>query len=137
MKTVTINVWHLDRNGKKVAATDTVTVHQLLADDVWHIFQEIFESPEQFPIKVVSGFEWRGGSRTEHNLGTAIDLNPEENAFIAPDGRILAGSFYTPYENPYSIPPDGSVVKAFQKYGWSRGAWANGNDYMHFSLFGT
>ena len=61
------------------------------------------------------------------------------------DGKAQAGSLWSPGENPYSIPADGSVVRIFREHGWSWGgdtwAWdaapATGyHDYMHFSYMG-
>ena len=139
MKTILINVWKIGDDGDKYASEMSLSVNRAVADDVQEIFQEIFDSPEQFPIKSIGGYDWRGGARTEHNIGTAIDINPTENAFISSDGTILAGSFYAPYENPYSLPEDGSVVQAFLRHGWGWGGsgWTNGKDYMHLSYFGT
>lgn len=146
MATVTVPVWKLDRAGNKVESTLTLTVHAALAQDVTDIFTEIFHDPEQFPFKDAGGYSWRGdSSRSEHNSGTAIDLNWDENYQIR-DGAILAGSLWKPGENPYSFPPDCSVVRIFEEHGWSWGgdAWAYDSDdsegyhdYMHFSYLGT
>ena len=137
MTTITVNVWNIDNNGNKVPSTRSFTLHRAFADDMWNAFQEIFNDPEQFPIKSIGGYDWRGGSRTEHNTGTAIDINPNENAFYDRNGNLLSGSFFLPGENPYSIPLEGSVVRILAKYGWTRGFWNSGTDYMHFSYFGT
>ena len=137
MTTVTVPVWNIDKNGNKYASTRSFSVHRAFASDMQSAFQEIFDDPEQFPIKDIGGYDWRGGGRTEHNLGTAIDINANENAFYNSAGVLQAGSFFLPGENPYSIPLEGSVVRILAKYGWSRGFWNSGTDYMHFSYFGT
>ena len=58
---------------------------------------------------------------------------------------MLAGSCWAPGSNPYSISPNGSVVRIFAEHGWSWGgdAWAYDSDasqgyhdYMHFSYMG-
>jgi len=144
MATVTVPVWQL-KNGAKVAATASVQVHAALADDVTAIFTEIFNDPEQFPIMNLTGYGWRGGSaKGEHNCGTAIDINPEQNYQVR-NGRAEAGSLWAPGTDPLSIPADGSVVRIFEEHGWSWGgdtwAWdadpATGyHDYMHFSYMG-
>ena len=95
---------------------------------------------EQFWEKVE-----RGDSATgEHNCGTAIDINANENYQIR-DGQVLAGSCWEPGSNAYSISPDSSVVRIFAEHGWSWGgdAWAYSSDdsegyhdYMHFSYMG-
>ena len=36
--------------------------------------------------------------------------------------------------NPYSIKPDGDVVRAFTKRGWIWGANFRTRDYMHFGF---
>ena len=116
-----------------------------LAEDVKEIFAEIYNDPEHFPIHDVGGYAWRGDSATgEHNCGTAIDINANENYQIR-DGQVLAGSCWEPGSNAYSISPDSSVVRIFAEHGWSWGgdAWAYSSDdsegyhdYMHFSYMG-
>ena len=107
------------------------------------IFTEIFESGEQFPIKNVGGYAWRNsamGRLSEHSYGTCIDINYDENYYCyANTGVAITGSFWRPYENPYSIPENGSVVKTFAKYGWAWGgnAWSRLRDYMHFTYLGN
>lgn len=144
MARVTIPVWKLNGN-KKVSSTATLTVHGALAEDVVAIFTEIYNDPSQFPIHDIGGFSWRGDtSSSEHNCGTAIDINANENYQVS-DGRAMVGSFWKPGENPYSIAKDGIVVKTFEKYGWTWGgnAWDWGtdpnvgyHDFMHFSYLG-
>ena len=139
MTTIKVKVWMLDSNNKKFTTTRSLTVNEGLADTVKKIFQEIYEGDEKFPIKDVGGYEWRGDNSTsEHCEGTAIDINSDENYMINKNtGEILAGSLYKPGKNPYSIPADGDVVRAFEKYGFYWGDWSTKRDYMHFSYFGT
>ena len=144
MTTVTVPVWQLS-GGEKVSSTLTLSVHAALAEDVKEIFTEIYNDPERFPIHDVGGYAWRGDSATgEHNCGTAIDINSNENYQIR-DGQVLAGSCWEPGSNAYSISPDSSVVRIFAEHGWSWGgdAWAYSSDdsegyhdYMHFSYMG-
>ncbi len=143
--TVTVPLWRMDKNGNKYSSQGSFQINAALAEDVVNLFTEIFNDPEQFPIRDLGGYGWRGDSATgEHNCGTAIDINPNENYQIR-DGRVMVGSCWKPGENPYSIDPAGSVVRIFAKYGWSWGgdAWATGSDdstgyhdYMHFSYMG-
>lgn len=141
MTTITVNVWDFDANGDKVTKQKKIVIHKNLAATVEQIFKEIYQGKEKFPIKAVGGFSWRGnGSTSEHNQGTAIDINPNENYMIEGDGTISSGSYWKPGEDPYSIPADGEVVKIFKKYGfgWGGNGWSSGRkDYMHFSYFGT
>ena len=144
MTTVIIPVWKLV-NGQKAASTMSLSVHSAIAQDVVEIFTEIYNDPEQFPIHDVGGYSWRGDTATgEHNCGTAIDINANENYQIR-DGQVLAGSCWEPETNPYSISPDSSVVRIFAEHGWSWGgdAWAYSSDdsegyhdYMNCSCLG-
>ncbi len=135
MTTVTVPVWRLSGE-KKVSSTAEITVHRDIASKVELVFLEIYNGKEQFPIKDVGGFSWRGGS-SEHNGGTAIDINYNENYCIYSSGRVV-GDYWKPYEDPYSITPYGDVVNAFEKYGftWGGDAWSSTKDYMHFSYLG-
>ena len=143
--TVTVPLWRINSQGVKYSAQGSFSVNAAIAEDVVAIFTEIYNDPEQFPIKDLGGYGWRGDSATgEHNCGTAIDINPNENYQIR-DGEILVGSCWAPGENPYSIDPDGSVVRIFAQHGWSWGgdawAWSDSpetgyHDYMHFSYMG-
>jgi hypothetical protein len=136
-KTISVKVWKLV-GGKKVKSTMWLTVNKELADDVKLIFNDIFKGKEKFPIKVMGGFQIRESKTSEHNHGTAIDINPTENCMK--DGKkVVAGEFWKPGKNKYSIKPDGDVVKAFEKYGWYWGGngWGDRKDYMHFSYLGT
>jgi len=140
LEDIEVRVWQLSPSGTKQTATITLTVHKKVAEDVKKIFEEIYNGKEKFPIKYCIGYSNREKSTSQHNLGLAIDINPDENYFIGRDGVIKAGKFWKPGENPYSILPDGDVVRAFKKYGWHWSPemnWSNGADYMHFSLSGT
>ena len=141
MTTVTVDVWKLKADGTKYASTAEIEVNKALAEDVKAIFTEIFNDSSQFPIKTVGGFSWRGvaasGSRSQHSYGTCIDINYNENYYIR-NGTVYSGSYWKPYEDPYSITPDGIVVQTFAKYGWDWGgtAWSSSKDYMHFTYLG-
>lgn len=141
MKTVEVKVWKLE-GGEKIASSAYLTVHPAIADAVVAVFQEIFEGEEQFPILSVGGYNWREGdpnvSKSEHNLGTAIDINPDQNYCIYGSGDIV-GSYWKPYEDPYSITPYGEVIQAFERHGfvWGGDSWSTTRDYMHFSYLGT
>lgn len=145
MATVTVPVWRINKKGEKVGTKVSLTVHAALAEDVTAIFTEIYNDPEQFPIREMGGYGWRGdSSNSEHNCGTAIDINWNENYQIR-EGVIQTGSLWAPGENPYSIAPGSSVVRIFAEHGWAWGgdAWAGYSDdstgyhdYMHFSYLG-
>lgn len=143
--TVTVPLWRIDKNGNKYSSQGSFQINAAIAEDVVALFTEIYNDPEQFPIKDLGGYGWRGDSATgEHNCGTAIDINANENYQIR-NGQVLVGSCWAPGENPYSVEPTGSVVRIFAKYGWSWGgdAWtvdcdpsSGYHDYMHFSYMG-
>jgi len=137
MVTVTVKVWKIS-GGKKVTGKLKVKVKQSLADDVKKIFKEIYNGKEKFPIYAIEGYAARSNPRSEHWKGTAIDINPTQNAMIW-NGKVVAGSFWDPKKSIYSIKADGDVVKAFKKYGWYWGGkgWGSKKDYMHFSRHGT
>ena len=131
---VEIPVWKL-KNGQKVPGKMKVQVLNLLADEVKEIFTEIYNGSEKFPIKSIGGYEWRpNGLSSLHSLGRAIDINPDENPQLSPEGNVLVGKKWEPGQNPYSITPDGDVVRAFTSRGWVWGAGYRRPDYMHFDF---
>lgn len=134
---VTVPVWRIGSNGEKVSSTATFSVHSAIADKVRLVFEDIYNGSEKFPIKDVGGYAWRGG-KSEHNGGTAIDINYNENYCIYNNGNVI-GKYWKPYEDQYSITPYGDVVNAFERHGftWGGDAWRNPRDYMHFSYLGT
>jgi fibronectin type 3 domain-containing protein len=135
MKTIKVKTWDINKKGKKYTRYHYLTVHKNIAFTVEAIFDEIYKGKEKFPIKSVGGYSWRGDdSISEHCLGLAIDINPNENAQFNINGKPSVGSFWKPGKNPYSIPKNGDVVKAFEKYGFGWGDWFL--DFMHFSYFG-
>lgn len=134
MTTVSFPV--VDINGNR--SIKSATLHQKLADDFVNIMTEIADSG--FPIKDVGCYNFRGmngsNSRSHHSYGVACDLNVNENYMIK-DGKILAGSYWRPGDDPYSFTENGVVVNTFSKYGWGwGGSWSSHKDYMHFSFTG-
>lgn len=138
MVKITVDVWVLNSDGTKSTGKRSLTVHAALAETFMNVFKEIYEGDEKFPIKNIGGYAWRSSATSEHRWGLAVDINSDENYMIRSDGTVVAGSFWLPGENPYSIKPDGDVVRAFMKYGftWGGDAWSMSNDYMHFSYLG-
>ena len=137
MEDVNVTVWDINSNGEKYTKTMTVKVHKNLAATVLAIFDEIYHGEEQFPISYLGGWNWAG--KSEHTIGTALDINYPQNYYCDPEGNAIVGEYWKPGEDPYSITPDGDVVRAFEKYGFRWGVnWNSGyKDYMHFSFFGT
>ena len=126
---VELPVWRL-KDGKKVSDTEKIQVLDVLADEIKEIFHEIHKGKEKFPIKRLI----RGNLKSLHSTGRAIDLNPEENPQVSINGEVLVGKVWEPKINPYSIKPDGDVVRAFTKRGWVWGANFRTRDYMHFGF---
>lgn len=137
MVDISIQVWDFDASGQKVTKTMYLQVNRNIAPTVKAIFEMIYNGAERFPIHSIGGY--RFGVLSEHTVGLAIDINPLENFYCDPEGNALVGYYWKPYEDPYSITPDGDVVAAFEYYGWHWGVdWSTGyRDYMHFSYFGT
>ncbi|MCI8651752.1 MAG: M15 family metallopeptidase [Oscillospiraceae bacterium] len=145
MVTITVPMWRIDKEGNKYSSEGSFLINAAIAEDTVALFTEIYNDPEQFPIRDLGGYGWRGDKATgEHNTGTAIDINWNENYQIR-NGRIQTGSLWQPGSNPYSIGPNSSVVRIFREHGWSWGgdAWADNSDdsygyhdYMHFSYMG-
>ncbi|MCD8089397.1 MAG: M15 family metallopeptidase [Clostridiales bacterium] len=134
METITINVWKYDSEGKKYADSVKLTVNKNLKANYAGAFGELYEMG--FPVKSVGCYNYRnthGGRLSEHALGTAVDINPNENYCLYSDGTKV-GTLYKPYENPYSVTNE--VVAVFKKYGFGWGGdWGSTPDYMHFSYF--
>ncbi len=134
METIKAQVWKLDENGEPYPASVSVTVNKNLKNNYINVFNELFAIG--FPIKSAGCYNYRnthGGRLSEHALGTAIDINPDENCCVYSDGEKV-GSVYLPYKNPYSVTPE--VVNIFKKYGFCWGGeWTGTVDHMHFSYF--
>lgn len=88
-----------------------------------------------FNCRAVTG----GSAFSEHSYGTAIDLNPVQNPYVA-GGLVLpeqGRSFLTRPTAPGVIHAGDPVVTAFARIGWSWGGnWRSPVDYMHFSASG-
>lgn len=143
MSVVHIRVWDLV-DGHKTSVAAQVVVCDELADEALAIFREIYDDPERFPIHDLVGYNYRtiagGRGLSNHALGRAIDINRVENPMIQNGEKIVHPNEppYVPGEwapgvNPYSITPDGPVVRAFKSRGWRWGGdWTSCKDYQHF-----
>ena len=133
----TFSVTTVDINGNIV--NRNITAHKTLQADLENIFREI--SSTGFPISDLYCYSWRSmngsNNRSHHSYGVACDMNVAANPFIK-NGEVRAGNKWEPGVNPYSIIPDGPVVKIFNSYGWIWGGnWNSSKDYMHFSFTGN
>ncbi len=139
MKRIKIKVWDYKsgKKGKKVTKTKWLTVNKKLAPSISQMFKELYASKEKQVIHDIGCYSYRTG---EHMYGMAIDINPNENYMIDKvkgKKKILAGKYWKPKKDPYSIPNDSEFVKIMSRYGFYRGDWGDRKDYMHFSYFGT
>ena len=139
MVSISVPIWKLNQStGQKYSATASLTVHKLVEKEVKAIFSDIYNSSERFPINSINGARFSDNMR--HSWGCAIDINPNENYYINYKTGSTVGSFcYKTGTSPYCISPDGSVVKAFAKYGWGWGGqgYSTAADYMHFSILSS
>jgi hypothetical protein len=87
------------------------------------------------------------GNRTRfsnHSFGVAIDINPKHNGLytncfqFGPQCKRIRGGHWRPHQDPFSLKPDGNVVKALQRIGLKWGGRIQGRqkDFMHFSITG-
>lgn len=137
MTTIQVKTWDLRSDGSKYTRTWSLTMHENIASTVEAIFEDLYALPSQPPVHALGGFRIDG--KSEHTVGLAIDINPDENPYCDPNGNVLVGKTFDPEHNPYSFPIGGEVERVFNKYGFTRGIfWRSGyKDYMHFSYFGT
>lgn len=134
---VSISVPITTKSGNKTTAN--IQVHKAVKDDVIYALQQAQNAG--FIVYSVGGYSWRnmveGSSRSMHSYGLAVDINPNENPYIS-GSKIVGSGKYQPGKNPYSIPADGVLVKAFKAKGWGWGGdWKSKKDYMHFSYTGN
>lgn len=139
-----------------------LVVHADHAPGVLSVFQTLFE--QRFPIEHMrlvddyggddersmaanntSGFNCRlvadGERWSEHAYGRAVDVNPVQNPYVSPGGRVApaAGSAHLDRSRDVKgmIRPGDEVVRAFASIGWSwGGSWRSAKDYQHFSSTG-
>lgn len=77
---------------------------------------------------------------SQHAYGLAVDVNPFQNPYVKGDLVLpeLAGSYTARSRvRPGMIEPDGPVVAAFSRIGWTwGGTWSSLKDLQHFSANG-
>ncbi len=136
----------------------TLIVNRDLADDVVHLFQELyrrdFRIERMVPIEEYGGDDdvsmaanntsafncrdvtGRPGVFSNHSWGRAIDINPLTNPYVKGDTVLPpAGRKYMDRTKkfPGSILKGGFVVHLFETDGWAWGGrWADRQDYQHF-----
>ncbi len=143
LSTVHFLAWDLEGGVKSPKAREIVVASKLAAE-VQEIFKEIYLDEERFPIHDLVGYNYRtiagGQGLSKHAFGRAIDINRVENPMIKggkkivhPDEPPYVPGEWRPGEDPYSIAPDGAVVRIFKAHGWRWGGdWTSCKDYQHF-----
>jgi hypothetical protein len=158
---VRVSYWTFDRE----VARGPLVVNATVARDVLSVFHRLFRT--RFPIHriglppryrpprrsdwystrdLTSGFNCRPatgnpGSLSQHSYGWAIDINPLENPYVGPDGKVLRRAAKPFLDRTRRVPgmihPGDVVIRAFAAIGWRWGGdWHALKDYMHFSLTG-
>lgn len=155
-----VTATHWDFGGR--VQTGRLVVHRDVAPRVVTVLRRLYAG--NFPIRRMIPIEAYGGSDfasieadntsafncraatgssrwSEHAYGRAIDLNPIENPYVEPGGKV-----YHTASRPYidrsrlrlgMAVEGGLVVKAFDAagFGWG-GRWTGTKDYQHFSASG-
>ena len=154
-----LRILYVDFDGE--THSGELIVHEKLADEVLHIFAELYDA--SYPLTSVrlvddfgepgddtksmeadntSSFCYRKVTDSEklsrHSYGAAIDINPMRNPYIRPDGSVSPknGKKYADRSKdfPGKIDTDDLCYKTFIKYGWSWGGdFTDSKDYQHFS----
>jgi D-alanyl-D-alanine carboxypeptidase len=160
LRRITFKHWSFDGS----IATGQVVVNAGVAVDIQGVLHDLFDA--KFPIASAKPIEVFGGDDdrstmannssafncravtggkafSEHAWGRAIDLNPVQNPYVRSNGTVLdpkAKRFIKRSalsESSGVIPPNGAVVKAFKRIGWTWGGTFNRvKDYQHFSSTG-
>jgi hypothetical protein len=106
------------------------TVEKLGADDARSMAAN---NSSAFNCRPITG----GTAWSRHAYGRAVDVNPVQNPYVGPDGTVRPRNGM-PYVDrtvghPGLIRPDGLVVRAFERRGWTWGGhWDAPVDYHHF-----
>ena len=136
----------------------TLIVNRDLADDVVHLFEQLyrqgFQIERMVPIEEYGGSDdasmaanntsafncrdvtGKPGVFSNHSWGRAVDINPLTNPYVKGD-KVLppAGRKYLDRTKvfPGSILKDGFAVHLFEADGWTWGGrWPDRQDYQHF-----
>lgn len=159
LRLISLTHWGLDGKVRR----GELVVHRERISDVVGVMRQLYEG--HFPIERMelvdeygaddersmeanntSAFncrrvEGRPGVWSEHAFGTAIDINPVQNPYVAVDGRVspTSGAAYADrsLRLPGMISAGDHVVRAFRSAGWKwGGVWPGAKDYQHFSVSG-
>lgn len=158
LRVIEMTFWSFDGR----IQTGELMVHRRYVDDVLGVFRSLFEA--RFPIERMvlangymgndpplalrnntAGFNCRksvgDGTWSEHAFGRAVDINPDQNPYVSPSGRVEP-PFGRPWldrtrNDPAMIRSGDVVVRAFRAIGWRwGGTYRRSKDWMHFSVTG-
>lgn len=155
-----VTATHWDFDGRVQAGR--LVVHREAAPKMVTVLRRLYEG--KFPIRRMVPIEAYGGSDfasieadntsafncraatgssrwSEHAFGRAIDLNPIENPYVEPGGKVYHTAS-RPYVDRSKVRlgmavEGGLVVRSFDAvgFGWG-GRWSGARDYQHFSASG-
>jgi len=153
-----ISISHWNYNG--LGATGILIAHSRVSEDLLFIFKELFahgfliermrpvedfggddelsmenNNTSAFNCRPITG---QPGTFSKHSWGTAIDINPLYNPYVAEDTVLpRGGSLYLDRSRawPGSILSGSIIVKLFRDRGWTwGGSWSLLKDYQHFEI---
>lgn len=159
LRILSVSFWGFDDSAK----TGELVVHAGQARQVSRVMEEIYL--RRFPIERMEPVEefggdddlsmeanntsafncreiaGRPGAWSQHAYGTAIDINPIQNPYVATSGEVFpsAGASYRERSRRLKgmIRSGDPVVRAFRSEGWKWGGdWEGARDYQHFSVNG-
>ena len=160
-----LTIPYKDFNGNTVPDGHMIVAKEL-ADDVLDIFEELYLA--DYPIEKMylvdrygasdydsiennntSAFNYRestdgSGRLSNHALGRAIDINPQQNPYVKSDGTGAhqnAREYWSRNSESWSDPvarrayigPGTEIYNIFIAHGWQWGGnWSSYRDYQHF-----
>ena len=158
LRHLSLTHWNFDAR----VATGELIVHADHADSMVQVFASLYR--DNFPIERMelvdvyvgdddlsmaanntSAFNcrevaWKPGVWSNHAFGTAVDINPLVNPYVAGTTVLPPGG--APFVDRSQqalggIYPEGVVTKAFADIGWGWGGdWSSAKDWQHFSASG-
>ena len=157
LRLLTLQHWDFDGRSR----TGRLVVHRSVARDLVQVFRELYAA--RFPIRRMGLVDAYGGSDfrsieadntsafncryvegtsrwSNHAYGTAIDVNPIENPYVA--GGRTSHRASVPYldrsrRRAGMAYEGGALVRTFDRIGWGWGGrWTSVKDYQHFSANG-
>jgi hypothetical protein len=156
LRLITMTYWGWDGKPQDGQLVVNAKVAQKIAD----AFKRLYD--QRFPIRLMelvdkykgsdfdsieadntSAFNCRAATGSSnwsrHAYGMAVDINPGENPYVEPGGRVYHPRFEKFYKRRNAkdkgvMVAGDKVVKAFEVISWKWGGyWSGAKDYQHFS----